>query len=104
MGKAEVKSLQSSSQNPNEFMNTNCSQQFTKTTGKEENKPFFLLVLMSTFYNISMQDKRTAAEFEGETTPHIKRFCAPSTRSKGNSLELQTKTQISAQLVEYDLQ
>lgn len=59
---------------------------------------------MSTFYNISMQDKRTAAEFEGETTPHIKRFCAPSTRSKGNSLELQTKTQISAQLVEYDLQ
>lgn len=85
-------------------MNTNCSQQFTKTTGKEGKKPFFLLVLISTFYNISMQDKLNAAEFEGETTPHIKRLCAPSTRSKGNSLELQTETQVSAQLVEYDPQ
>lgn len=51
-----------------------------------------------------MQDKLNAAEFEGETTPHIKRLCAPSTRSKGNSLELQTETQVSAQLVEYDPQ
>lgn len=33
-----------------------------------------------------------AVESEGETTPHIQRFYVSSTRSKGNSLELETTT------------
>lgn len=45
-----------------------------------------------------------AVELEGVTTPHSKRLCVSSTRSKGNSLELQIKTQVTPQPVEYDLQ
>lgn len=44
-----------------------------------------------------------AAEFEGTTTPLIQRLCVAGTRSKGNSLELETKTYMFAYLIEYDL-
>lgn len=77
------------SQNPTEFMSTNCSQQFTKTTEKKEK---LVVVDDQCFLQYIHAEKNYECGcWKWDNSTYQKAFCS-STRTKRNSLNWETKT------------